>query len=64
MHLTKSSGLSHDNGNRNLMMLQESVAKLVLVPMPLSPARVPGMRAPSTRQGLLEAEIPNSARNS
>ena len=64
MNLTKSSGLSYDNGNRNLMMLQEFVAKREQIPIPLSLARVPGMRAPSTRQELLDAEIPNSARNS
>jgi len=57
MNLTKSSGLSHDSGNRNLMMLQESAAKRELVTYPFAPARIPGMRAPSTRQELHDAEI-------
>jgi len=34
--LDKSSALSHDSGNRNLMMLQESVAKRDLVTYPFT----------------------------
>ena len=39
MNLTKSSGLSNDRGNRNLMMLQESVKKRELVTYRLCPRR-------------------------
>jgi hypothetical protein len=35
--LDKSSALSHDSGNRNLMMLQKSVAKRELNSYPFAP---------------------------
>ena len=64
MNLTKSSGLSNDNDHRNLTMLQESVAKQELVTYDFAPGAVPVMRAPSNRQGLHDAENPDSVRNS
>ncbi len=64
MNLTKSSSLSYDHDDRNLMMLQESVAKRKLVTDASALARVPGMRAPSTHQELHDAENPDRVRNS